>query len=399
MKKILLILPLFITAQFSFAQWTSSSGNTTTSDNIGIGTSSPGTKLTVYQPQATGSPWFANSTFNVMSQFGNDANGNFGILAKNGGVANYSGLWLNNSFDIFSYNNNSGWFRVMHNDATKSIPSISFLPEGSGNVGIGTTNPTYSLDISNNYPTIRLNSTSSTEPGGAIRGNSSTWILGWNGQSGQEDISLGTQDNSGSRTLTFAAGGMSRMKILSNGNTGIGTTSPRSRLDINGAISITSEIGLPSAGVGVELSYQTSTGHGRLLSFDRTNNIYKVFNLNDNLYIGGVGSNIGIGTPSPDEKLTVNGTIHSTEVKVTPSVPTPDYVFEPDYKLASLEEIKAYVDKNHHLPEIPSAKEIEKKGISLGDMNMKLLKKIEELTLYLVEQQKINQSLQEQINN
>ena len=83
----------------------------------------------------------------------------------------------------------------------------------------------------------------------------------------------------------------------------------------------------------------------------------------------------------------------------------PDYVFEPDYKLPSLNELKAYVEKNHHLPEIPPAKEMEKDGIKLGDMNMKLLKKIEELTLYLIEQdrqyeeqQKVNKALQNQID-
>jgi hypothetical protein len=76
----------------------------------------------------------------------------------------------------------------------------------------------------------------------------------------------------------------------------------------------------------------------------------------------------------------------------------PDYVFEPDYKLPELNELKAYVDKNHHSPEIPSAAAMAKDGITLGEMNMKLLKKVEELTLYLIEQQKINQSLQDQIN-
>ena len=84
-------------------------------------------------------------------------------------------------------------------------------------------------------------------------------------------------------------------------------------------------------------------------------------------------------------KLTVKGSIHSEGVKVDLNVPAPDYVFEPDYELRTLKEIKKYITENKHLPEIPSAVEIDKNGINLGDMNMRLLKKIEELTLYQIE--------------
>ena len=97
---------------------------------------------------------------------------------------------------------------------------------------------------------------------------------------------------------------------------------------------------------------------------------------------------VGIGTATPDSKLTVNGTIHSSEVKVDLSVPGPDYVFEENYNLRSLEETEAYIKTNKHLPEIPSAKEMEANGVQLGEMNMLLLKKIEELTLHLIEKDK-----------
>ena len=59
-------------------------------------------------------------------------------------------------------------------------------------------------------------------------------------------------------------------------------------------------------------------------------------------------------------------------------------MFDENYHLSSLDELKIYIDENHHLPEIPSAKQMEKEGINLSDMNMKLPKKIEELTLYLL---------------
>lgn len=106
---------------------------------------------------------------------------------------------------------------------------------------------------------------------------------------------------------------------------------------------------------------------------------------------------VGIGTTAPDAELTVDGMIHSEEVKVDLTVPGPDYVFAPDYDLRSLEETSAYITQNRHLPEIPPAKEMEAHGIDLGVMNMKLLQKVEELTLYLIEQNKQIQSQQQEI--
>jgi hypothetical protein len=107
--------------------------------------------------------------------------------------------------------------------------------------------------------------------------------------------------------------------------------------------------------------------------------------------------NVGIGTTNPDEKLTVNGKIHAQEVKINLTYPmtVPDYVFANDYKLKSLQEVEEFIKKNSHLPEIPSAKEIEKNGLLLAEMNMSLLKKIEELTLYTIEQ---NKEIQKQNN-
>jgi len=95
-------------------------------------------------------------------------------------------------------------------------------------------------------------------------------------------------------------------------------------------------------------------------------------------------SSISINTQQSDASLTVNGNIHAKEVKVDLSVPAPDYVFEDSYKNLSLKEIEEYIKSNKHLPDVPSAKEIEKNGIDLGVMNMLLLKKIEELTLHVI---------------
>ena len=114
---------------------------------------------------------------------------------------------------------------------------------------------------------------------------------------------------------------------------------------------------------------------------------------------------IGIGTTTPDELLTVKGKIHTQEVIVDLNgAVAPDFVFESyfegtsdlkrDYTLPSLNDVAAFIKANHHLPGVPSASQIESEGLSLKKMNLLLLQKIEELTLYTLEQQKEIESLQ-----
>src|SRR5690606_24505185 len=97
-----------------------------------------------------------------------------------------------------------------------------------------------------------------------------------------------------------------------------------------------------------------------------------------------VQGNVGIGTDTPRERLSVNGNIRAKEIKVEANN-WPDYVFHENYHLRPLPEVKNYIEINGHLPEIPKAKEVEEQGVSLGEMNKLLLKKVEELTLYLIE--------------
>lgn len=95
--------------------------------------------------------------------------------------------------------------------------------------------------------------------------------------------------------------------------------------------------------------------------------------------------NVGIGTANTNgDKLAVKGNIHAQQVTVDMNN-WADYVFMPTYELISLKAVKAYIDQNHRLPEMPSEQEVMKNGLNLGDMNKLLTKKIEELTLYLIE--------------
>nr|WP_315421977.1 hypothetical protein [uncultured Pedobacter sp.] len=96
---------------------------------------------------------------------------------------------------------------------------------------------------------------------------------------------------------------------------------------------------------------------------------------------------VGIGTINPSEKLSVNGKIRAQEIKVEAGN-WPDYVFGKDYKILGLQELDAYIKANKHLPEMPSAKEVEANGMALGELVKLQQKKIEELTLHLIEKDK-----------
>jgi len=98
-----------------------------------------------------------------------------------------------------------------------------------------------------------------------------------------------------------------------------------------------------------------------------------------------VEGNLEPGSVTTGYKLQVRGNIRAKEIKVE-TANWPDYVFAKDYKLSTLREIERHINEKGHLPGIPSAKEVEANGVNLGEMNAKLLKKIEELTLYLIQQ-------------
>lgn len=112
------------------------------------------------------------------------------------------------------------------------------------------------------------------------------------------------------------------------------------------------------------------------------------------------GQNVGIGTANTKGyRLAVAGDIISEEVKVALIENWPDYIFEKDYELRTLEEVEEYIATKGHLPEIPNAAEVTENGINLGEMDAKLLQKIEELTLYLIEQNKEIKELKEKVKS
>ncbi len=175
------------------------------------------------------------------------------------------------------------------------------------------------------------------------------------------------------------------------GNVGIGTTSPASKLHVfdqgkaTGIIMGSSNAGFSFLAIGTSAE---KNGYSFIESVKSSGTSYGDLVMNYN------GGNVGIGTRVPDAKLAVKGNIHAQEIKVDLAVPGPDYVFEKSYNLLSIEAVKSYIEANKHLPEIPSACDMEENGINLSEMNMLLLKKVEELTLYMIRLQEKNQELE-----
>jgi hypothetical protein len=105
---------------------------------------------------------------------------------------------------------------------------------------------------------------------------------------------------------------------------------------------------------------------------------------------------VGIAAANPPCKLAVNGLIAAKDITVTNTL-WPDYVFRPEYRLRPLGEVEEHIRALGHLPGVPSAREVEEKGVSVGEMQGKLLEKVEELTLHLIRQEKENRALRERV--
>ncbi len=212
-----------------------------------------------------------------------------------------------------------------------------------------------------------------------------------------------------------------------SGNVGIGTDTPvEARLVVKGDVGHTvAMFGKGRAGISLVRDWSTvgfnayysgsawtamSGGYGALIGCDPSSgriefiqNAYAEANQNVSqtypLVIAASG-NVLVGAPEDyGYKLAVNGNVICTELRVKLQGNWPDYVFADGYQLKSLEEVEAHIQSENHLPGIPAAAEVEKEGIAVGDMQKKMMEKIEELTLYLIDQNKrIKQIEQENIS-
>jgi hypothetical protein len=197
------------------------------------------------------------------------------------------------------------------------------------------------------------------------------------------------------------------------GNVGIGTSTPTQAFVVSKVMVEPSiVINCPATATGgatIQMIDDFNGGNWKFKAFAGggfkirdQNSRLDVFSIEKNAMANAIyvkaGGNVGIGTNAPTSALTVNGTITSTgqsvngkitckEVEVTLDA-FPDYVFDEEYHLSPLSEVEKYIKENKHLPGIPAAKEVIENGLSIGEMNVKMMEKIEELTLYVIQLQK-----------
>ena len=201
---------------------------------------------------------------------------------------------------------------------------------------------------------------------------------------------------------------------LNLGNVGIGTTNPISKLDILGEIrsTLTWKSNIRMVGGNIAAMFRND-GKDTHLLFTNQNDIngtwnnlrpLRIDNITGDVFLGNSNvsiihktGNVGIGYTEPTAKLDVNGLIRAREIRVCLDQGC-DYVFGETYNLMSLGELKKFIETNKHLPEIAPAEEMENNGINLSEMNALLLKKIEELTVYIMQQQEQIDELKDKLN-
>lgn len=288
--------------------------------------------------------------------------------------------------------------------------------ESTGNVGIGTTSPNENLEVSNDSGgVLRLSSTSINSLVGDLAGKINFYKSDPSFSSGIVSYIQSRSTNLGGHySLDFATGTANndensintRMSINYNGNVGIGIINPKSILHLyNGSSggdphsysSLTVEDSDHSV-VSILTPNNKKAYFGFAdpeddyvggMEYNHTTNqlIFRANNHTIDLIINSNG-NIGIGTTdTKDFKLGVNGKIAAEEVKVALYTNWSDFVFKKDYNLPTLNEVENYIKEKGHLKDIPSEKDVRENGFYLGEMDSKLLQKIEELTLYTIQQE------------
>jgi len=355
----------------------------TSSGHVGIGTNDPSYKLEAVTAGKLGFRLQTNESTvgNPQLDFLDIQRGQETVMSSTDG--SITGTYL------ASYSNHPLMFGTNHS-------SSQILLATNGNLGIGTTSPVSKLHVNGDI-TVASGSRVVYDPIYDVHGYTKYDYVG------SPEAALLTYSYYGNRFQT--RNGVAMVIKGDNNNIGIGTISPSYKLE-----AVTSGQG------GFRLQTSSSTvGNPQIDLFDASKGQETVISSTDGSITGtylasysnhplmfgtnhspsqlllATNGNLGVGTTSPSEKLSVNGNVKARKIIVS-QTGWPDYVFAPSYSLRSLSEVEKFIAKNKHLPDMPSAKEVEEKGISVGDNQALLLKKIEELTLYIIDLQKqINQ--------
>jgi hypothetical protein len=272
---------------------------------------------------------------------------------------------------------------------------LFFYHSNAQNVGIGTETPAFKLDVNGRMriKTAVLNNLSTT-PG--------MWMDDY--RDGSNRMFFGMQD---SIRIGFYGAGVGGLGWQFNfnaktGNVGIGRTAGASKLELNGGIAIytgnifggsikgeSSDLIISAAPAGI--CYPGPCYAGNLILQPPPPDAFSSYG---NVGIGvsvptarlQIDKNvlIGIGSPATGYALSVKGKIIAQEMKIQLAASWPDYVFKDDYALPSIEQMESFIKDNKHLSNIPAASEVENDGLLVGDMQKKMMEKIEELSLYII---------------
>ncbi|MDB5123554.1 MAG: hypothetical protein JWP94_1683 [Mucilaginibacter sp.] len=418
----LTLVALLSITQLTQAQWTTSGSDiyNTNSGNVGIGTTTPTEKLDVIGI-------IKATSFNVKGATAVEIAGLTGTgmgysptsypavavgILSGTGVTSIGYNPLTNTGGNFAGDGSEVLFRnivkFIQPNAGGTDYLSSTLTMNNGNVGIGTTSPTFKLDVlAGNDNQVFLDNAGSqytsmyfanngTKKGQVFYDNTNSY-LGVGGAA----TGTGTRFFYGAGTLAMTIDG-------SSGNVGIGTMTPGSLVDLYalapavklspssyGGTNYSTYLGSLQTAVGMLqlgnngqndiVAGNTNTGGFFRFIVNNSNTFPSAANGTIAMLINPAG-NVGIGTTTPGSfKLAVNGNVHAQQVNVD-LIGWSDYVFKRSYVLPSLAKVKTYIDQNHRLPDMPSEQQIIKDGLNLGEMNKLLAKKVEELTLYLIEQ-------------
>ncbi|WP_241676905.1 cell wall anchor protein [Chryseobacterium sediminis] len=249
----------------------------------------------------------------------------------------------------------------------------------------------------------------------ALLVSSFTFAQSWNltGNSGTNSSNnfIGTTDN---QPLVLKSNNIEGVRIRSNGNVGIGTANPDAKLHVaqdninnqNLVLGKFSSFG-PTGGTAlVSLTYNSTTANLEVNSTYAGNGFrygtYGDFNIENEITAPDFGAINFITNKKvqmaimPNGNASLQGKFEAKELKVT-LTPTADFVFDEKYDLPKLEEVEKHIKEKKHLPEIAAAKVMEKEGVNVGEFQIKLLQKIEELTLYSIDQNKQIKQQSEQL--
>jgi hypothetical protein len=253
-----------------------------------------------------------------------------------------------------------------------NAPSNSLYVDDGGRIGFGTSIPVADLHVkTGNTPTLRL------EQDGSSGFATQTWDLARN------EANIFIRDATNGSTLPFRirpGAPTSAIDVAASGDLGIGTSSPAQELHVRRTDG-------DDVFVRMESTVDQSVGF-QYINSNATWNVFNGISTGDfqisTTTVAGVELTI---QDSTGNVLIENDLIVTGQCSEADGACAPDYVFEPDYELLSLEELSAFVAENKHLPNVPSAAEVEANGINMRRFNFAMLEKIEELVLYTLEQQ------------